>query len=438
MGFEEIVASVKAQRPQLQVEERKDGCSIWLSDGIQPSKRLLRVSRTNGEGPLTIKRVVSSELEREEVLLKFAGSVVDFLEIIDAEATLSQRTTAAARLTEHVGLKLQGNSLDVNLFQYEIKSLFTSAPAWEVEHWFPRLQQYLSTTRGATAVQLQDRNFLKELFESDHVSATGMCTIRSAPAIENDDFVGWFSNRASQPLPADPQEAAARLVELHDEIAIKFRELCGKRPFLKINRALCALFPDYFTTVADEGKLTVLYRALGGKKRIHAIHMHIAIRKLVEDTLGHAVPGTMDDVRQMCLPWLLYRQISDDKEVVAPQSEVVSPSALVPLPAVLRRKGLTAIKGYFQTLLGYLPALSGDGLTEEDFRDLIRESNPTLVDSSIRTTMNVVMREFDLCRRNGDWYQLTARGINLLESQDPLRCTVNSGHACLKPPAAVR
>ena len=29
------------------------------------------------------------------------------------------------------------------------------------------------------------------------------------------------------------------------------------------------------------------------------------------------------------------------------------------------------------------------------------------------------MREFDLCRREGDVYRLSARGINLLETLDP-------------------
>lgn len=419
MSFEEIVTNIKSQRPQLRVEERNDGCAIWWSDGTETAKRLLRISRTAGTSRLTIKRAVSSLLEGEDVLLKFDGSADDLLDIVDAEITLSQTSPGARLSAEHTGLKLPGNLLDENLFRSEIESLYKSAPAWEVENWFPRLQQYLSTTREASVVQLQDREFLKELFEADHVSATGMCTVRSAPAIADDNFVAWFSNKAAQPLPADPQEAAARLVELHDETAAKFRELCGKRPFLKINRALCALFPDYFTTVADEGKLTVLYRALGGKRRMHVIHMHIAIRKLVEETLHPVAPGTMDSVRQMCLPWLLYRQISDDKGAATAQSEAAPTNGLVPMPAVLRRKGLTAIKGYFQTLLGYLPALSGDGLTEEEFRDLIRESNPTLLDSSIRTNINVVMREFDLCRRNGNLYQLTARGINLLESQDP-------------------
>lgn len=318
-----------------------------LSDGIQPARRLLRVSRAAGEGPLMIKRAVSSLLEGKNISFKFDGSVDDFLDIVDAELALSQKNADERISVERIGLKVSRKSIDENMFRREIESLFKSPPTWEVENWFPRLQRYLSTTRGASAVQLRDKAFLKELFDSDHVSATGMCTIRSAPAIENEDFVAWFSNKASQPLPADSQEAAARLVELHDEIAVKFRELCGKRPFLKINRALCALFPDYFTTLADEGKLTELYRALGGNRRMHVIHMHIAIRKMVEDILGPAAPGTLDSVKQMCLPWLLYRQISDDRRIVAlatgelPERENIDsiqvhvqvPSATVDTPA---------------------------------------------------------------------------------------------------------
>ncbi|UZN51957.1 hypothetical protein KZ686_17725 [Cupriavidus cauae] len=246
-----------------------------------------------------------------------------------------------------------------------------------------------------------------------------MCTISVAPAIDDGEFVAWFSENASRPLPSDPDEATARLIELHDEVAARFRTLCGKRPLLKINRALSALFPDFFTTLADEGKLTELYRALGGKGRAHVIHMHVAIRGMIKAIVGPAEPGTMDSVKQMCLSWFLYERITDEKEPVVARSEAVREDGLVPLPAMLRRKGLTAIKGYFQTLLGYLPTLSGDGLSEEDFRDLIRESNPTLVDGSIRTIINVVMREFDLCKRNGSVYQLSARGVNLLDSQDP-------------------
>jgi 5-methylcytosine-specific restriction protein B len=225
MRFEEIVTSIKSQRPELRVEERNDGCAIWLPDGIEPAQRLLRVSRTANASGVTIKRAVSSLIEEKDVLLKFDGSMDDFLEIVEAEISLLQTNTHARFANERIGVKLPGNLLDENLFRSEIESLFKSAPAWEVENWFPRLQQYLLTTRGASAVQLRDREFLKELFEADHVSATGMCTVRSSPAIEDDNFVKWFSNKAARPLPTDPQEAAAWLVELHDETAAKFREL---------------------------------------------------------------------------------------------------------------------------------------------------------------------------------------------------------------------
>lgn len=419
MIFDEIIAGVQSQRPELKVEPRSDGCSIWLSNGIEPAKRLLRVSRTADGGPVTVKLSISSSLAGTDVLREFDGTVAEFLSFVDAELALFENNPGVKNPPGAAEPKVTGKLPDETAFRADIESLYETPPKWAVETWLPRLQRHLIATRGASAAQLRDKDFLKTLFDSENVSATGMCTIRVGPAIDDEEFVAWFSENASRPLPPDPNEAAARLTELHDELAVRFRKLCGKRPLLKINRALSALFPDFFTTVADEGKLTELYRALGGKGRAHAVHMHMAIRRMIRDVVGPAEPGTMDSVKQMCLSWFLYERISDDKEAVVAQSESVRGGGLVPMPALLRRKGLTAIKGYFQTLLGYLPALSGDGLSEEDFRDLIRESNPTLVDSSIRTVVNVVMREFDLCKRNGSVYQLSARGVNVLDSQDP-------------------
>lgn len=419
MIFDEIVASVQEQRPEMKVEPRSDGCSIWLSNGIEPAKRLLRVSRTADGKSVTMKLSISSTLEGRDVLRKFDGTVAEFLSIVDAEQALSSSKAVVERRPEVTEPKVTGKSLNQTAFQADIESLYKTPPTGAVENWMPRLHRHLIATRGASAAQLRDKDFLKNLFDSENVSATGMCTIRVAPAIDDEEFVAWFSENASRPLPSDPNEATARLIELHDELAARFRKLCGKRPLLKINRALCALFPDFFTTLADEGKLTELYRALGGKGRAHAVQMHEAIRGMIRAIVGPAEPGTMDSVKQMCLSWFLYERINGEKEPVIAQSEAVREGALVPVPAVLRRKGLTAIKGYFQTLLGYLPALSGDGLSDEDFRDLIRESNPALVDNSIRTVINVVMREFDLCKRNGSVYQLSARGINVLDSQDP-------------------
>lgn len=115
---------------------------------------------------------------------------------------------------------------------------------------------------------------------------------------------------------------------------------------------------------------------------------------------------------------MVYERIADEGTGDSPVDPTDQAVSLTPLPATLRRKGLTAMKGGFQTLLGYLPELN-DGVSKEEFSEIIRQSNPELAPSSLITAINVVSREFDLCKRDGDTYRLSARGINLLETQDP-------------------
>lgn len=49
MNFEEIVASIKTQRPNLQIEQRNDGIAIYTVENGRTVKRLLRVSRQSTE-----------------------------------------------------------------------------------------------------------------------------------------------------------------------------------------------------------------------------------------------------------------------------------------------------------------------------------------------------------------------------------------------------
>jgi hypothetical protein len=49
MNFEEIVASIKTQRPNLQIEQRNDGIAIYTVENGRTGKRLLRVSRQSTE-----------------------------------------------------------------------------------------------------------------------------------------------------------------------------------------------------------------------------------------------------------------------------------------------------------------------------------------------------------------------------------------------------
>lgn len=294
-----------------------------------------------------------------------------------------------------------------------------AGPAKSAVRWYTDLGAFLTDVQGADREKLRDRTFLRRLWDDNPVSAVGNGTVKIAPALENDEFVDWFAERASAALPHDPLDAEAVLTALYKETAQRLGELCGRTPRLKLNRVLCALFPDHFTTIADVGKLLYLHREMGGSQNDHPVHAHISVRRRIDEVLGAVgAEDALGKVRQMCLPWMLYERLADDQIVDVQGGVEVKPNELSPLPATLRRKGLTAMKGSFQTLLGFLPALN-DGVTREEFRDLIRQANPELAEQSIGPSINVVMREFDLCKREGDVYRLCARGINLLESQDP-------------------
>lgn len=287
------------------------------------------------------------------------------------------------------------------------------------QDWYTKLSVFLAEIKAGIPGRLQDTDFLKQLWDDSTVSATGMGSVKIAPALANAAFRDWFAAEVSKPLPADAGETEAQLTAFYNGLRDRLKLLCGRTPRLKINRLLCAIYPEHFTTVADPGKLLFLHKEMGGGANDHPVRAHKAIRKRFDAVLGPAnAANPIDSVRRICLPWMVYERIADDgvNEVLAdPTAEV---TALKPLPATLRRKGLTSLKGGFQTLLGYLPELN-DGVSKEEFADLIKQSNPELAPGSLITCINVVSREFDLCKRDGDTYRLSARGINLLETQDP-------------------
>lgn len=285
--------------------------------------------------------------------------------------------------------------------------------------WYSRLASFLTEVRAAVPTKLTDRAFLSRLWDDNPVSAIGNGTVKIGPALDSDEFIDWFTQHASITLPADPVQAEASLTSLYDELKSRLGTLCGRTPHLKLNRVLCALFPDYFTTIADVGALRYLHREMGGLQKDHPVHAHITIRRRIDEVLGPvAASDPAEKVRRMCLPWMLYDRLTSGKPSEASIPDNVKQSQLTPLPATLRRKGLTSLRGGFQTLLGFLPALD-EGLTRDEFTDMIHQSNPDLAPQSIGSFINVVAREFDLCTREDDLYRLSARGINLLESQDP-------------------
>jgi hypothetical protein len=287
------------------------------------------------------------------------------------------------------------------------------------QDWYSRLAAFVAEVKAGIPSKLDDANFLKKLWDDNPVAATGMGSVKTAPALADATFRDWFAAEVTKPLPPDPVAAEIQLTALYDGLRDRLKVLCGRTPRLKLNRVLCAIYPEHFTTVADPGKLLFLHKEMGGAASDHPVRAHKAIRTRIDTVLG-LVNDTdpVDIVRRICLPWMVYERIADDGIGDTPIDPTEQTASLTPVPATLRRKGLTSMKGGFQTLLGYLPELS-EGVSKEEFSDIIRQSNPELAPSSLITCINVVSREFDLCKRDGDTYRLSARGINLLETQDP-------------------
>lgn len=293
----------------------------------------------------------------------------------------------------------------------------TAAASKGAQEWHHRLADFLAEVKAAIPAKLQDAEFLKKLWDDNPVAGLGMGSVKIAPALADKGFRDWFADEAVKPLPDDPAAAEAHLTEFYNGLRDRTKALCGRTPRLKLNRVLCSLYPDHFTTVADPGKLLYLHKELGGGANDHPVRAHKAIRSRIDGVLGPVGGEPIELVRRMCLPWMVYERISDDGSET-PADPTDTTSALKPLPATLRRKGLTSMKGGFQTLLGFLPELN-EGVSREEFADLIKQANPELAANSLITSINVVSREFDLCKREGDTYRLSARGINLLETQDP-------------------
>lgn len=72
------------------------------------------------------------------------------------------------------------------------------------------------------------------------------------------------------------------------------------------------------------------------------MHAHLAIRRRIDEVLGPvSEDDSLDTMRRMCLPWMLYERVARDQpnEVTVPAVSEVK--QLAPLPATLRSKGLT-------------------------------------------------------------------------------------------------
>lgn len=300
--------------------------------------------------------------------------------------------------------------------------LATTAASATAHEWYEELLGFIRSIRGASSAQLTDRMFLEKLWNDNPVASVGMGTVGIKPALDSAEFRVWFAETAKAPLPVDPIKQEAHLVNVYDEIVKRMQAFGIRVARLKINRVLCALFPEHFTTIANEGALRVLHRAMGGASSDHPVHAHKTVRARIDEALGPPEPTiNIAYVQRVCLAWYLYERVlaqADQSNKIENAPTTPTESALKPLPAIRRARGLLSMKGYFPFLLGIAQELER-GINKEEFAVAVRSDNPALTDGSVNTIISALRREFDVFIREGDTYWLSARGFNLLESGDP-------------------
>ena len=293
--------------------------------------------------------------------------------------------------------------------------------------WYRATENFLQMVQDNTPKNLEDAEFLERLFNDESISSTGQGRIKLHAALSDAAFRAWFAEQVRNPLPEDLNAATAALQEFHDELASKLRALCGKTPWLKLRRALCALYPSRFTSIVNnEDALFDFYNRLTGARASHFVSASIAVRAAVDAVLpAYDAKDLYEVARRINLPWmLLQRAIEKSNSSAQPNAaeallqQTTRPEVLVPVQVTLRRKGLTGMGGGFAALLDIVDDLK-DGLTRIEFEARVREANPRLGVPAVGTTINVIAREFDLCVREGDEYRLSARGEALRESRDP-------------------
>jgi MoxR-like ATPase len=287
--------------------------------------------------------------------------------------------------------------------------------------WIHDLAETVRWVRLADQGTRRNLEFQHRLWEDNRVAAVGQGNVPVERALQDAGFREWLAAKSMESLPSTQEEQARFLTALYQDIKRHLEPfLDRKTPHLKIFRVLAALYPEAMTTVASTGSLAKLARAMGAERRLEPAEQHVWVRHRLEAVLGDQGGEPSALAERMALPWLLYEayvQPPPDQrteEETRPGRE----TRLLPLPAVRRRRGLTAIKGLFPGVLSTLEFVR-KGVTREELIDFLRSSSPDVKIDSLRVTINSYQSELDVIRLEADRYVLTERGDNVLESQDP-------------------
>src|ERR1035438_4050297 len=287
--------------------------------------------------------------------------------------------------------------------------------------WIRNLAETIRWVRSAEQGTRRSLDFQHRLWEDNGVAAVGQGNIPVERALQDVGFREWLAVESMESLPAAREEQVRFLTALYQDIKRHLEPfLDRKTPHLKIFRILAALYPEAMTSIASAGSLTKLARAMGAERGLEPVDQHVWVRQRLQAVLGDQGGEPSALAERMCLPWMLYERYVQPPpdQRTEEETRLGRETRLLPLPAVRRRRGLTAIRGLFPGVLSTLEFVR-KGVTREELIDFLRSSSPDVKVSSLGVTINSYQSELDVIRLEVDRYVLTERGENVLESQDP-------------------
>lgn len=284
--------------------------------------------------------------------------------------------------------------------------------------WVRQLAELFATVQKAGLEERSSRSFQDLLWETNPVSGVGMGTVGLGGALDDADFRRWVAEASLQAVPADADDKFRFYRTFYQELEERLRKFTNRTPRVKIFRVLAALFPQDFTTITYVENLRQLYIWMFGPNVGNDfIKRQLDISARFGQVLG-ATDGSLAAVaKRITLPWLVFER-SQAGEESADQgfSEKEGPGhlKLKPLPALQRRKGLTAMKGGVSTILKAIRFVE-EGVSREDLVAYLRSEFPDYTTASISTLINVLKSEFFVLRQDKDQLHLTNLGQSLLE-----------------------
>ncbi len=296
-----------------------------------------------------------------------------------------------------------------------------SSSTWDEkgQQWIRELAETIRWVRSCDEAQRCTREFQKQLWDDNHVTAIGQGNVAIDQALDDADFRRRFAQRSMAALPVSVEDRLRFLTALYEDLKTQFEPFVRSIPHLKIFRVLAALYPDAMTTIASMGPLAKLSSEMGGSRALDSAGRHVWVRHRLDSLLGEPGSNPVALAERMALPWLLYERFVQPPPPERTEKETgPGETQLVPLSAARRRRGLTAIKGLFPGLLSAMEFVR-EGVTREELLDFLRTSAPDSKASTLGVTINIYKSEFGAIRLEGDRYVLTERGESTLESQDP-------------------